>query len=110
MTAARSHLPGGVLRASTSAASFGIFRSAANCLLIQINHRARDWPFLVQSVGFLGFPRAGCVMTIEQLRAAREANPFRPFTIDLADGRSLPVPHRDYLSMSPGGRTAIVYQ
>jgi hypothetical protein len=49
-------------------------------------------------------------MTVEQLRAAREANPFRPFTIHLADGRSLAVPHRDYLSMSPGGRTVIVYQ
>ena len=49
-------------------------------------------------------------MTIEQMRATREANPFRPFTINLADGRSLRVPHRDYLSMSPSGRTVIVYQ
>jgi len=49
-------------------------------------------------------------MTIEQLRAAREANPFRPFTLYLADGRSWRVPHRDYLSMTPGGRTVIVYQ
>lgn len=49
-------------------------------------------------------------MTSEQLRAAREANPFRPFTIYLADGRSLRVPHRDYLSISPGGRTVILYQ
>ena len=49
-------------------------------------------------------------MTIEQLRAAREANPFRPFTIFLADGRSVRIPHRDYLSMTPGGRTVIVYQ
>ena len=48
-------------------------------------------------------------MTIEPLRAAREAHPFRPFTIYLADGRALRVPHRDYLSMSPGGRTVIVY-
>jgi len=48
-------------------------------------------------------------MTAEQLRATRAANPFRPFTIHLADGRSLRVPHRDYLSMSPGGRTVIVY-
>jgi len=49
-------------------------------------------------------------MTIEELRNARAANPFRPFTIRLADGRSFLVPHRDYLSMSPvGGRTVIVY-
>jgi hypothetical protein len=49
-------------------------------------------------------------MTIEQLRAAREANPFCPFTIHLADGRTHRIPHRDYLSMSPTGRTVIVYQ
>jgi len=38
-----------------------------------------------------------------------EASPFRPFTIHLADGRSLTVPHRDFVSQSPGGRTIIVY-
>jgi len=49
-------------------------------------------------------------MTAEQLRAMREAQPFRPFTIHLADGRSLPVPHREFVSQSPGGRTIIVYR
>jgi len=49
-------------------------------------------------------------MTAEQLRAMREASPFRPFTIHLADGRSVTVPHRDFLSQSPGGRTIIVYR
>ena len=49
-------------------------------------------------------------MTIEQLRATREAQPFRPFTLYLAGGRSYRVPHRDYLSMSPSGRTVIIYQ
>jgi hypothetical protein len=39
----------------------------------------------------------------------REAQPFRPFTIHLADGRTLVVPHRDFVSQSPGGRTIIVY-
>ncbi len=48
-------------------------------------------------------------MTAEQLRAMREANPFRPFTIHLADGRTFTVPHRDFVSQSPGGRTIIVY-
>ena len=48
-------------------------------------------------------------MTAEQLRAMREANPFRPFTMHLADGRSLTVPHRDFVSQSPGGQTIIVY-
>jgi hypothetical protein len=49
-------------------------------------------------------------MTAEQLRALRETQPFRPFTIHLADGRSLTVPHRDFVSQSPGGRTIIVYR
>ncbi|MHB1423908.1 MAG: hypothetical protein ACYC3I_12070 [Gemmataceae bacterium] len=49
-------------------------------------------------------------MTGEQLRAMREANPFRAFTIHLADGRTLAVPHRDFVSQSPGGRTIIVYR
>ena len=48
-------------------------------------------------------------MTIDALRSAREATPFRPFTIHLAGGRSHYVPHRDYVSMSPTGRTVIVY-
>jgi hypothetical protein len=48
-------------------------------------------------------------MTAEQLRAMRDAHPFRPFTIHLADGRTFPVAHRDFVSQSPGGRTIIVY-
>jgi hypothetical protein len=40
----------------------------------------------------------------------REASPFRPFTIHLADGRALTVPHRDFVSQSDSGRTIIVYQ
>ncbi len=48
-------------------------------------------------------------MTVEQLRNFHKAQPFRPFTIHLADGRSIPVPHSEFLSHSPSGRTAIVY-
>lgn len=48
-------------------------------------------------------------MTIEQLRNTHHAQPFRPFTIYLADGRSYHVPHPEFLSQSPGGRTVIVY-
>ncbi len=49
-------------------------------------------------------------MTVQQLRAAWRAVPFRPFTLHMADGRSFTVPHPDFLSMSPTGRTVIVYQ
>ena len=47
-------------------------------------------------------------MSIDELRKVREANPFRAFTIHLADGRSYRINHRDYLSTSPVGRTVIV--
>jgi hypothetical protein len=48
-------------------------------------------------------------MTIEQLRNIHQATPFQPFTLHLADGRILFVPHREFLSHSPSGRTVIVY-
>jgi hypothetical protein len=48
-------------------------------------------------------------MTIEQLRAVHQATPFRPFTIHLADGRQIRVPHREFLSHSPSGRTIIIH-
>lgn len=49
-------------------------------------------------------------MTVEQLRNAHRAQPFRPFTIHMGDGRSFFVRHPDFLSHSPGGRTVIVYE
>ena len=49
-------------------------------------------------------------MTSEQLRNVHQARPFRPFTIHMADGRSLHVPHGEFLAHSPSGRTVIVYQ
>jgi hypothetical protein len=49
-------------------------------------------------------------MTVQQLRAAKNAAPFQPFTIRMADGRAFPIRHPDFLSMSPSGRTVIVYQ
>ncbi|MEX2287766.1 MAG: hypothetical protein WD648_11800 [Planctomycetaceae bacterium] len=49
-------------------------------------------------------------MTIEQLRQVYRAEPFRPFTMHLADGRDLTVKHREFLAISPSGRTVIVYQ
>ena len=48
-------------------------------------------------------------MTIEQLRTAHHATPFHAFTLHMADGRAVRVPHRDFLSYSPSGRTVIVH-
>lgn len=47
-------------------------------------------------------------MTIEELRKMHQARPFQPFDIFLADGRSLPVEHPEFLSQSPQGRTLAV--
>ncbi len=47
-------------------------------------------------------------MTIESLDRAYRASPFRPFALRLADGRSVPVPHPEFLSFNPKGRTAVV--
>jgi hypothetical protein len=49
-------------------------------------------------------------MTIEQLRAAYEARPFRPFVIHLADGRQVPVKSREFMLTVPSGRTIVVCQ
>ena len=49
-------------------------------------------------------------MTIDQFRQLRDAEPFQPFTIHLADGRNVPVHHPEFVAASPSGRTVIVYQ
>jgi hypothetical protein len=49
-------------------------------------------------------------MIIEQLRAAYLAEPFAPFVLHLADGREIPVRHREFLALFPSGRTIIVAQ
>jgi hypothetical protein len=47
-------------------------------------------------------------MTTERLQNAIHTQPFRPFALRLADGRSLHVAHPDFIAHKPGGRTAIV--
>ncbi len=49
-------------------------------------------------------------VTIQQVRHLYDAQPFQPFVIHLADGRNVPVHHREFLASSPSGRTVIVYQ
>jgi len=46
-------------------------------------------------------------MNRRQLQAAIESG--TPFTILMADGKEYPVPHPDYISLSPTGRFTIVY-
>jgi len=49
-------------------------------------------------------------MTVERVRELYEAQPFQPFVMHLADGRKLAVVHREFLSLSPSGRTVVVFQ
>jgi len=49
-------------------------------------------------------------VTIEKLRELYDATPFQPFVIHLADGRQLPVHHRDFMMAAPSGRTIVVMQ
>jgi hypothetical protein len=49
-------------------------------------------------------------MTMERIRERLHARPFEPFTIHLADGRSVLVQHPDFIAAAPSGRTLSVYQ
>jgi hypothetical protein len=49
-------------------------------------------------------------MTIEHLRNVYNAQPFEPFVIHLADGREIPVHHREFIIAVPSGRTLFVCQ
>jgi hypothetical protein len=48
-------------------------------------------------------------MTVEHLKNVLQADPFRPFTAHMADGRGFLVRHRDFVSRSPSGRTMVVH-
>jgi hypothetical protein len=49
-------------------------------------------------------------MTIEQFRETLHRQPFQPFTIRMADGRAIDIPHPDFVALSRSGRTVIVTQ
>ena len=48
-------------------------------------------------------------MTSEQFRATLRQQPFRPFTIRMADDRAFEVAHSDFIAQSQSGRTVIVF-
>ena len=47
-------------------------------------------------------------MNPEALRVALRAQPFKPFTITLVDGRSFEIRHPELVIVSPKGRQAII--
>ena len=48
-------------------------------------------------------------MTIDQLRKAQRAEPFQPYTLRLASGRSIRVRSREFVAESGTGRTISVW-
>lgn len=49
-------------------------------------------------------------MTIERWRNCCDRVPFQPFILHLADGRQIPVRHKEFIFNVPAGRTIIVAQ
>jgi hypothetical protein len=50
-------------------------------------------------------------MSVDELRKNMIATPFQPFTLNIADGRRVPVSGRDFILVPPDkGRTVVVYQ
>ena len=47
-------------------------------------------------------------MSPDAVKKFMHATPWKPFTICLADGRKIHVPHPDFVSISRAGRTVIV--
>ena len=50
------------------------------------------------------------IMTPAEIRTYSEARPFKPFKLRRADGTTIPVPHGDHISLSPGGWQGIVWK
>jgi len=48
-------------------------------------------------------------MAPDQVRKVLNAVPFRPFKVEIAGGREVPVKHLDYAQLSPAGRTLVVF-
>jgi hypothetical protein len=47
-------------------------------------------------------------MTTKELKSVNDARPFKPYTLELADGSRVEVPHPEFVLITPGGRTIVV--
>jgi hypothetical protein len=48
-------------------------------------------------------------MTKDAVQEMQYAEPFKPFSLRLADGKTIPVPHPEFLAIAPTGSTVIVF-
>ena len=49
-------------------------------------------------------------MKADEIRKLLHADPFRPFTVHVADGGRLLVKHEDFVALAPSGREMLVYR
>ncbi len=49
-------------------------------------------------------------MTPKEIRKLYDSAPFQPFRVHMANGKSVDVPHPDFMHLSPTGRRLIVDQ
>src|SRR5579864_9190824 len=49
-----------------------------------------------------------CIMVIDSIRELNRAQPFAPYEIQMASGKSYLVPHPDFILVSPRGHYVIV--
>ena len=49
-------------------------------------------------------------MTAAKVRSMLQIEPFRPFRLVLGDGRQFRIDHREWLVLTPGDRTAILFE
>ncbi|MCH9002138.1 MAG: hypothetical protein IIC02_06145 [Planctomycetes bacterium] len=48
-------------------------------------------------------------MQSSEFQSVYRAEPFRPFVVNLADGRNIRVEHSEFMAVSPTGRSAVIY-
>jgi hypothetical protein len=48
-------------------------------------------------------------MTKDAIQQQMVTKPFKPFSLRLTDGSLIPVPHQEFIAVSPGGRTVVVF-
>ncbi len=48
-------------------------------------------------------------MQSSEFKSVYRAEPFRPFVVNLADGRNIRVEHPEFMAVSPTGRSAVIY-
>jgi hypothetical protein len=49
-------------------------------------------------------------MAVDRVRELHRAQPFKPFTVHLADDREIKVKSPEFMSFSPSGRTIAVHE